>query len=407
MSARDSRQSHDGRADDGRADAERAGGARPHDARPHDGDSQDRRGLRGAALSALAPALPGRGATLERWRLLAALTQDDIVEGRLAEAHLDAVAITTDLGEPDLVRPGSHWGVWAAEPPSPQVRALRTPGGWVLDGTKPWCSGASLCTHALVTAAEADGTGFFAVDLTRPGVRAVPDTWPAVGMAASDSGWVSFDRVPALRLGSHADYLERPGFWHGGMGVAACWFGGARAVAVPLLERAAKPGASPFLRAHAGAVVAELASAWALLTATAREVDADPDDTEGLVQRRALLVRTRIDRAASAVIERTGRATGAGPLCADGQHAQRVADLAVYIRQSHAEADEAQIAPEDGAGGSGAAAWDRLIGLDPPPSPRGDAPTDQERSVDRGRPDDRGASADRGEPDERGGSADG
>ena len=78
MSARDTRQSHDGLADD-----ERAGDARPHTGRPHDGDSQDRRGQRGAALSALAPALPGRGATLERWRLLAALTQDDIVEGRL------------------------------------------------------------------------------------------------------------------------------------------------------------------------------------------------------------------------------------------------------------------------------------------------------------------------------------
>lgn len=336
-----------------------------HEAQDHDGAERTRRGERGAALSALAPGLPGRGGTLDRWRLLASLTCADIVEGRLAEAHLDAVAIATDLGHPDLVQAGSHWGVWAAEPPTPQLRARSTADGWVLDGTKPWCSGASSCTHALVTAAEEDGTGFFAVDLTQAGVHAVPDTWPAVGMAASDSGWVSFTRVPARRLGSHADYLERPGFWHGGMGVAACWFGGARAVARPLLERAVKPGASLFLRAHAGAVSAQLAAAWALLTVTAQEVDADPMDEDALVRRRALLVRTRIDRAAAEVIERTGRATGAGPLCSDGEHAQRVADLTVYIRQSHAEADEAQISPEDPA------AWDRLIGFDPvdPASP--------------------------------------
>ena len=327
------------------------------------------RGERGAALAALAPALPGRGATLDRWRLFVALTRADIVEGRLAEAHLDAAAITADLGRPDLVKAGSHWGVWAAEPPSPRLQAVRSADGWVLDGTKPWCSGASSCTHALVTATEQEGTGLFAVDLTQPGVEAVPGTWPAVGMAASDSGWVSFAGVPALRLGSHGDYLCRPGFWHGGMGVAACWLGGARAVAAPLLDRAGTPGASPFVRAHAGAVVAELAAAWSLLAATARQVDADPDDREGLAQRRALLVRSRIDRAAAEVIDRTGRATGAGPLCSDGQHAQRVADLSVYIRQTHAEADEARIAVDGGTDTAPGdpAAWDRLIGLSPSP----------------------------------------
>jgi hypothetical protein len=39
------------------------------------------------------------------------------------------------------------------------------------------------------------------------------------------------------------------------------------------------------------------------------------------------------------VIDRVGRALGAGPLCLDGDHAARVADLTVYLRQSHAERD--------------------------------------------------------------------
>jgi hypothetical protein len=42
-------------------------------------------------------------------------------------------------------------------------------------------------------------------------------------------------------------------------------------------------------------------------------------------------------------IVRTGRALGPGPLVLDAEHARRVADLAIYIRQSHAERDLAAL----------------------------------------------------------------
>jgi hypothetical protein len=38
-------------------------------------------------------------------------------------------------------------------------------------------------------------------------------------------------------------------------------------------------------------------------------------------------------------LARTARALGPAPLCADATHAKRVADLAVYVQQSHAERD--------------------------------------------------------------------
>ena len=47
------------------------------------------------------------------------------------------------------------------------------------------------------------------------------------------------------------------------------------------------------------------------------------------------MVETAVDEA----ITRTGRALGPAPLCEDAQHAQRVADLTIYVRQSHAERD--------------------------------------------------------------------
>jgi len=328
-------------------------------------------------LHRVAPALPGRGETESRWRRLAGITAQNTVVGRLFEAHADAIAITTDLGCPDLVGTDQLWGVWAAEPPTPVLTATDTAAGWRLTGTKPWCSGASLCSHALVTATvvapaaeenagtEADPEAppaakkmLFAVDLSSTGVSPVPDTWKAVGMAASDSGWVSFQDVPATPVGTHADYLTRPGFWHGGIGVAACWYGAARAVAEPLLTRAASPSASVLLRAHAGSVATQLSAAWALLSTTARSIDRDPGNLE-LAKAQALSVRTFIDRMATDVMERTGRALGPGPLSSDAEHAQRVADLSVYIRQSHAEADEAGIPVVIAEGGL---SWDSLIG---------------------------------------------
>jgi hypothetical protein len=47
------------------------------------------------------------------------------------------------------------------------------------------------------------------------------------------------------------------------------------------------------------------------------------------------VVETAVDEA----ISRTGRALGPAPLCLDPEHARRVADLSVYVRQSHAERD--------------------------------------------------------------------
>src|SRR5262245_2852037 len=98
----------------------------------------------------LALPLPGHGNTRERWRRLTELTETDVVAGRLAEAHCDAVAILAELDGPDVAA-GELWGVWAAEAPDAALLADTSGDKAVLDGTKVWCSGAGLCTHALVT----------------------------------------------------------------------------------------------------------------------------------------------------------------------------------------------------------------------------------------------------------------
>ena len=290
--------------------------------------------------------LPGAGETWKRWSRLLELGRADLPAARIVEAHVDAVAILAELEGPEqvLVGPDDLWAVWAAEPPKPRVSATRSARSWTLDGTKAWCSAASFATHALLTA-EADPERvprLFRVDLRDPGVTPQPRRWASAGMASTDTGAVSFDGVRAHAVGTPTGYLERAGFWHGGIGVACCWWGGAQGL-IDLMHVRLRARSSELAEAHLGACVAWDTAITGALRAAASDVDAAPDDLPG-ARRRALALRSLIDRACTDVITRFGRALGAGPYATDPVATQRIADLQVYVRQSHAETDEAELA---------------------------------------------------------------
>ncbi|BAN21829.1 acyl-CoA dehydrogenase family protein [Caballeronia insecticola] len=288
------------------------------------------------------PPLPGHGDTAERWRALGAVAAFDLSLVKLYEGHTDALAILAELAAWEAPE-GSAWAVWAAEPPNARVSALGDSGADTLrlQGTKAWCSGAASVTHALVSAwNEQDEPVLAAVELNHPGVRITDSGWRAVGMHASMSLDVHFEQVPARRIGLPRAYLERPGFWQGGAGIAACWFGAAAAIA-EFVARDARHRAGPYKLAHLGAIDTTLRSTAALLRETATFIDRHP---QAEAATHAMRARLAAEQAAVCVVERAGRALGAGPLCRDAHFAQLMADLPIFIRQSHAERDEASLA---------------------------------------------------------------
>jgi hypothetical protein len=293
------------------------------------------------AAGALDLPLPGSGGSTERLRALSRLGELDITVGRLGEAHADAVAISTELAS-SAPGPGEVWGVWAAEPPSARVAATAPRGSeraWQLDGRKAWCSGAGICSHALITAHAADGPRLFAVDLSSPGVCAVDDPWPVATLRGSDTRSVDLSSAVGLPVGGPGSYVGRPGFWHGAVSVAALWYGGAVAVARALQRAHERRALDDLGLMHLGAVDAALGGARAALDAAAAAFDTDPRDHTRRAAAVARRTRAVVEAAATETVDRVGRALGAAPLALDGAHARRVADLQLYLRQSHADRD--------------------------------------------------------------------
>ncbi|WP_226502397.1 MULTISPECIES: acyl-CoA dehydrogenase [Pseudomonas] len=279
--------------------------------------------------------LPGDGDTLGRWQVLAKVAGIDLALLKLFEGHTDAVAILEELGASDLQAPGI-WGVWAAEPPDARVRITeRSPAGVRLEGRKAWCSGALQVDHALLTAwDEQDEPQLVAVKLDQPGVRRSEQGWQAVGMAHTASVDVHFDHAPACPVGASGEYLSRPGFWQGGAGIAAAWYGAAQALGEYL--RSSRGRSDPHADAHLGAVDAALYGAASALRECAAWIDAYPFDNAQLAVQR---VRAHVEAAVETVLHHVGRALGAGPYCRNPHFARLIADLPVFIRQSHAERD--------------------------------------------------------------------
>lgn len=282
--------------------------------------------------------LPGSGHTLERFQRLAEVGGHDLGLCKLFEGHTDALAIIEQLGGSPT--PGSTWGMWAAEPP--QARVNVTPAGHMvaLQGRKAWCSGAAVLSHALLTAWDADDQQqLVAVALDQPGVTVTEQGWQAVGMAATGSVEVLFDGAEAQAIGNPGDYLQRPGFWQGGIGIAACWYGAARQIA-DALRNQCEQRPEPHALAHLGAVDSALQAAADVLRFSALHIDAHPEDNAELLARRA---RAVVEQSAEQVIREVGRALGAGPFCKDRHFARLSADLPVFLRQSHAERDLAAL----------------------------------------------------------------
>ena len=147
-----------------------------------------------------------------RWRMARAAgnaRRERAFAGSLRRIASDGIVMAAAMSErgQDLTRP--------------LTEAVRTDGGWRIDGHKVFCTMAPAATILLTSVRFADDDGgeryaYVEIPADAPGVR-INDDWDALGMRASGSHSVTFDGVelPAAALrggfptGRPVPYLER------------------------------------------------------------------------------------------------------------------------------------------------------------------------------------------------------
>ncbi|MGI9015913.1 MAG: hypothetical protein ACR2HR_02215 [Euzebya sp.] len=279
--------------------------------------------------------IPGTGQTAQRLLALHDLARTRTVGlARLAEAHTDAVAICAEADT--LPASAAVYGVWAAEIPGNQVTADLSTG--TMTGGKGFCSGLGIIDHALVTCVDEDGRQVLVDVDVRPADTLSWDTggWHSSALADTHTGQISFVGHPISQLIAGADfYLDRPGFWHGALGPAACWAGAATGLADAAEHMT---GPDPHRLAHLGSM---RSAAWAMeasLRHAGNQVDAEPDDVVA-ARYRALAARHTIERSCTDLLDHFSRSLGPRPFVGHAQVAQRYVDTHLYLRQDHAERD--------------------------------------------------------------------
>ncbi|MDQ6933744.1 MAG: acyl-CoA dehydrogenase [Actinomycetota bacterium] len=269
---------------------------------------------------------------------LIALGRTDVPLARLTEGHVDALRIHREAGTVPV--PESCYGVWASRSHGTGIRGTRDGDDWLLDGTLRFASGAGLLDRALIPVW---------VDPEHQVLLDVPvQDWPfvddwrtrAMELSRSFSATLSQQRSCGRQIGEVDFYLDRRGFFLGGIGVAAVWTGGAGRVRDLVLRALPGEHRTPAQTVRLGAVRAELATAAAMCRSVAACLDRSlPGDGRTV----ATECRVGVAGAVRRLLEQARVAVGPSGLAYDEDLTRAVDDLALYVAQQNQDGDAAYL----------------------------------------------------------------
>ncbi len=287
---------------------------------------------------------------------LIALGRTNVPLSRLTEGHIDAVRILDQAGRSP--EPGALYGVWASKSGATGTRLTRTTTGWWLDGTLRFASGSGVLDRALVPAALDDGEQVL-IDLPVAELPVDRTGWRTGAMAQSRSHTVTATAVAVEAhqwVGPLDFYLDRPGFWPGGIGVAAVWTGGLARLTDLVLDWLGDRR-SPTVETRLGLLRLRLTAASAAVAYAGLELDrrltpdARPrgDLAHGELFAMATEIRAVVGSAVRDGIEQVRALAGPAGLAFAADLTQAVDDLGLYVLQQNADADAITLGQTFGA----------------------------------------------------------
>lgn len=271
--------------------------------------------------------------------LLSALGQGNLAVGRLFEAHVNALHLTTAFGSSAQieraaadVRDGHLFGLWVTDP----IGSGLSLDDGALRGSKGPCSGAGHVMRALVTVSTAAGTrmAMLAVDAA---VSVEPMRGVLQGMRAAVNGVVRFDGAllpPDALIGQPGDYLREPHLSCGAWRTTAVTLGGLDALVDATRRQLVRRGHgdAPLQQDRFGRmlIAQETARLWTVAAAQRAESAKRPvADRVAYVN----LARIAVEAACLDAMQLAQRALGLTAFIRPNPVERLLRDLAVYLRQ--------------------------------------------------------------------------
>lgn len=272
------------------------------------------------------------------FRLLHLLGYADLSQGRIFEAHVNALELIRLYGtarQMELAaraaQAGDLFALWVTDPAKQGVRLA---GDLILTGEKWFCSAAGVARRALITAQTEAGTRMLLVDTTA-GVRVTDRGVRLAGMRGAITASVDFTGAAvdeSALIGEPGDYLREPAFSTGAWRSSAVALGGLAALIDTARDELCARGraGNPFQRMRFGqSVIAHETGRLWLLEAVKRVDFASPGEAVAYVN----LARTAVETACLDAIRHVQRSLGLSAFM-QGSRAERIGrDLATYLRQ--------------------------------------------------------------------------
>lgn len=308
---------------------------------------------------------PYRSDVFTLWMMTKELAKVDLSLARCWEGHANSLVILDGIASDEqklrwfegVVERGETWVAWSGEP---QSRALgekakfgtsieRTDGGWILDGTKAFCTSAGGARWAILLVNSAGPGGarhasgspdtllLLAADLADPSISFDGSWWNPIGMRATVSHMVRFDRtfIPDENvIGESGRYLREGWQTCFAPHYAAAFLGAAEGAfdyAIAYI-RAQNKGDDPYVHHHLAAMAVNVDSGHLWLRHVARLWESGAIEEAQLAGSRA---RHVVEHLAQETVEHAIRACGARALNRPSALERIHRDLSIYIRHDN------------------------------------------------------------------------
>lgn len=308
---------------------------------------------------------PLHGDALALWLMTKELAKADLSLGRCWEGHTNSLVLLDALANSEqktrwfdgVVNRGDKWVAWSGEPQAPKpgerqrfgTNVTKVNGGWTLEGTKVFATSATGAQWAILLVntagpggarhaeAGADTLVLLACDLSDPSVIIDESWWDPIGMRATVSHLVRFERtfIPDENLiGPPGAYLHEG--WQTAFipHYAASFLGAAEAAYDYTLEYVMRQNktADPYIQHRVGAMAVNVESAHLWLQHVARLWDTGRREQAQLAGSRA---RHLTEHLALETVDHCIRACGARSLVRPSPIERILRDLTFYVRHDN------------------------------------------------------------------------